>query len=378
MSNTPARRGGIPPFAVLYCDSRWGDANQLVIGYPDEVRVRIHDLITHTVGYIVADVKGVQREIGTAFFINIPTIKVPGMTIAYLVVAKHVVFDDDDQPIPRLSLRVNMHGGMKRDLPLRGKWYCSENEDADVAIMGFGGVQPELVDVLFLPYRPEGDTLPYNFNTFADVRTIQELNIGLGDEVRVVGLYTSQSGHRRIEPIVRAGILSAMPSEPVTVRKDGKDHTFNAHLIEVRSLGGLSGAPVFVLVEANRIKSPAGIPRVVADNGYRLFLLGMVRGRHRYKTSSIQSVIQADRQEFSDGLAYVTPIQDVVDVLYSDLMQKERDNIEKEILERHDAESTFKEDSAYSPLTRNDFEDVLRQASRKVSQPEKEKKETSE
>ena len=64
--------------------------------------------------------------------------------------------------------------------------------------------------------------------------------IGIGSEVYFPGLFVHH--HGRNEPIVRGGIVSSMPTEPV-LTEFGEIH---AYLAEARSVGGLSGSPVIV------------------------------------------------------------------------------------------------------------------------------------
>jgi hypothetical protein len=67
-------------------------------------------------------------------------------------------------------------------------------------------------------------------------------NIGLGDEVFVTGIFGHFVGNGRNHPIVRTGNIAMMPTEPIPTTRGMMD----AYLIESRSLGGISGSPVFV------------------------------------------------------------------------------------------------------------------------------------
>lgn len=78
----------------------------------------------------------------------------------------------------------------------------------------------------------------------ADEADIEAHAIGIGDEVLMVGLFTKRYGYRKNIPIVRGGIISAMPEEPIEDQETG--NLYDAYLIEIRSIGGLSGSPVIV------------------------------------------------------------------------------------------------------------------------------------
>ena len=79
---------------------------------------------------------------------------------------------------------------------------------------------------------------------------IKEKSIGLGEELLVVGLFASHHGRKMNIPIVRSGMIAAMPWEPIWDAKTGQN--FEAFLAEVRSIGGLSGSPVWVAVDPGR------------------------------------------------------------------------------------------------------------------------------
>ena len=82
--------------------------------------------------------------------------------------------------------------------------------------------------------------------------TIHSEGIGIGDEVFMVGLFHRHTGRDRNEPIIRVGNIASLPSAPVPLDEGEKAE---AILIEPRSIGGLSGSPVFVHMGYTR--SPA-------------------------------------------------------------------------------------------------------------------------
>src|SRR5687768_12656434 len=100
--------------AVLYCDSRWGEIDQWVIGYPDE-EMRIDDTVKNAIGYIVQKTQTgstvYEKEIGTAFFVSVPAEKLPDTVFPYIVAARHVVYNLKGNPEPNLYLRVNFKNG---------------------------------------------------------------------------------------------------------------------------------------------------------------------------------------------------------------------------------------------------------------------------
>jgi hypothetical protein len=69
---------------------------------------------------------------------------------------------------------------------------------------------------------------------------IAQHGIGLGDEVVIAGLFTQRHGRDRNLPILRGGLLASMPNEPLFDERTG--FQYNAYIVEVRSIGGLSGS----------------------------------------------------------------------------------------------------------------------------------------
>jgi hypothetical protein len=68
------------------------------------------------------------------------------------------------------------------------------------------------------------------------------MHIGIGDAVFITGLFSHHPGKARNLRVIRVGNIAAMPDEPVKTQRGEME----AYLIEARSLGGLSGSPVFV------------------------------------------------------------------------------------------------------------------------------------
>jgi hypothetical protein len=185
----------------------------------------------------------------------------------------------------------------------------------------------------------------------------------------------------KTSPVIRSGIIAALPEEPIEaqVGRFGKivKLKFNAYLGEVRSIGGLSGSPVFVCVEHFRKPRPEGSGRPVLQGvGYRIFLLGLIRGHFHYESQASFITGTANRpkdiEQVNMGMALITPIQDVLDTLYDEKGEpmKQRKKVDKEFARQTGAEIRENSAKADEPLTREGLEDVLKQVSQKVSGPE--------
>jgi hypothetical protein len=70
-----------------------------------------------------------------------------------------------------------------------------------------------------------------------------ELNIGVGDDVFLVGRFVSHDGGQENSPTARFGNIAQMPGQPLRGECGTEQESY---LIECRSIGGFSGSPVFV------------------------------------------------------------------------------------------------------------------------------------
>ncbi len=74
---------------------------------------------------------------------------------------------------------------------------------------------------------------------------IQEHDIGVGEEAFSVGRFVNHDGKQMHSPVVRFGNISQMPGEPI---KQDDGFMQESYLVEGRSVGGYSGAPVFMFI----------------------------------------------------------------------------------------------------------------------------------
>ncbi len=169
------------------------------------------------------------RLVGTAFYVSLPAATLRGARFGYLVTARHVarLFEGSD----RFVVRVNTRDGKSTVLPVHQRWwYHPVDASVDVAVSPWSP-----------PEHIECETIPLSM--FATSEVIASHSIGTGDEVFIVGLFAHLAGSARNMPIVRVGNIAMMAEERVGSRDFG---LMEAYLIEARSIGGISGSPVFV------------------------------------------------------------------------------------------------------------------------------------
>lgn len=335
------------PAGELYCDTRLGGIKRWYYGKPEDADMRIPRDVVKSVGFLcvkATDDYGQLYDhfIGTAFFVFSHLEAEPHTPFIYLVTADHVLQDAMEKGYSEFFVRLNTRQGTSETIPLpnENEWSRHENPGVDVAVI------PLAPDYGYFDYYP----LPAGMFLFTlPERDEVGQNIGIGDDLFVTGLFSHRWGHQRNIPIVRSGIIAAMPDEPLIYEdKKGDPHLYRAFLAEMRSIGGLSGSPVFVLKYprtphifkrdiADVQDSPAQFARFLErcfEDEPTTYLLGMIRGHWDLKRQGEDSVYrEADAREIdklNTGIASITPAWDINDVLRGKELMKQRKQAEKE------------------------------------------------
>jgi len=161
---------------------------------------------------------------------------------------------------------------------------------------------------------PEGfDHLVFPLSLCATEEQLKQNEVGLGDEVFVAGLFRHHHGNRRNILIVRVGNVACLTEEKIVTKDYGE---IDAYLIEARSIGGLSGSPVFLNLGVVR---KVGGQVKFAQNGPMFLLFGIVHGHYDAKTSEIDAaasdasgVLAVER--VNTGIAIVVPFHKIQEV----------------------------------------------------------------
>lgn len=310
--------------------------------------MRIADQLLKSVGF-VSRYEPEQPLIfgGTAFIVGVKMDA--NASLAHLVTAKHVA--EAIEPAEAV-IAMNAKDGAPRFLRTGDqKWFYhpTEKDSVDVAVMPLGSPNMELYDIVFIP-----DAI------FATEERIAEYNIGLGDELVIVGLFTRFVGMTHLIPIVRTGNIAMMPRDRLPIKGFGQ---MEAYLAEGRSIGGLSGSPVFV---RNTVKTPVQSVKG-SSHLYGLgdgHLLGLIHG-HWDLPVSFPPDEQAEAVNM--GVSIVVPAKKILEVLYHpQLSAMRKDHYEKiKKSENSTADSAF-----VKPFTKEDFETAVKKATRKLSDQE--------
>lgn len=274
--------------------------------------------------------------LGTGFFIGQPS-EFDGQQerYGYFVTAKHVIDSLEGQDC---WARLNNRTGSAEFANLGKRWWFHPTDSSvDVAVLPFAP-PPEHFDFAVLPTE-----------MFATDEAIEKANIGVGDEVFLTGLFAHQHGDTRNLPIVRIGNIALMAGEPVQAG-DGK---MEAHLIEARSIGGLSGSPAFVRqtisigfahprefdehelyrkMEPGEMPSPE-FPMFITGIG-PFFLLGLMHGHWDIPVSQKNEVVliaEDHSGQVNMGIALVVPATKILEVINQpELAEMRKENHERQ------------------------------------------------
>ena len=190
--------------------------------------MRVPNRLLNCVGFVSRDQDQPDYR-ASAFVVSVPHDAESGCL--HLVTAKHVAVQ-----LQSGEAMIALNG--KDGLPLwmkNGKevpWFFHPETNVDVAILPMASTRLNEYD-----YQDISTTV------FLTEERNSKFGVGIGDEVVNVGLFRPYFGDLRLIPLVRTGTVAMMPARTMPHPKFG---TIDAYLVEGRSIGGLSGSPVFV------------------------------------------------------------------------------------------------------------------------------------
>jgi hypothetical protein len=233
-----------------------------------------------------------------------------------LVTAAHLL---KDIPGDTISVRVNRKDGSTAIHKLKKSWAITFNDKAiDLVAFPFG-IDPLAHDIYMIPIT--SSSWEYQIAEYGEP--------GPGDEVCVVGLYTTHFGSVRNIPVVRVGHIAAMPEEKVMTDRG----YVMGYLIECHSIAGLSGSPVYWNVPQLRMKD--GQLQHIQNATY--VPLGILIGYHVIESKEDEIPVPQFHQppetrqyleprprtdERRTGFGVVLPIQHIYEIFESEELQK--------------------------------------------------------
>jgi hypothetical protein len=297
-----------------------------------EPQMRVPDEYLKCVAFIgetySSDPTGINGDLhATGFLVSTPCTRPElfGRQLIYFVTAKHVATDLAGRKVYFLAnttdgATASIPSASSSPFPGYGTWWLHPSDKtADVAVTQVG-------------LAPRLDIKAIGVDRFATTERLKKFNVGLGDEVFFMGLFSPASNNERVTPIVRHGSLAMMPSEPISTELGLAD----VYLIEARSIGGISGSPVFV-----RPTVSIGLSPNEADLASSLgvgnvpTLLGLAHGHWDIKDWKLNNTLIEPVQKggVNIGIAIVVPATKIYETLYQEELIQARQVIEKKICE---------------------------------------------
>ena len=234
----------------------------------------------------------------------------------YLVTNRHMAVPGIEKgfnyPVQQVSIRLNLHspeGGresVEGNVPLGGTlhWFFLADDGIDLAVL------------LLSPDEKRFDYLPINLSMLATKEKIESANIDSGDNVVFAGYFYQFGGEKKIQPIVRQGVLAMMPDEEIktTLQKPG-----HLHLADVHAFHGNSGSPL--LVNAGGVRGSAITPA-------NYLLLGVVSGYYpEGEIFSVPAAVLTKEVHDNSGIATIVPAYELKALLDSAPLQALRDAV---------------------------------------------------
>lgn len=256
------------------------------------------------------------------------------LSLTYFITAKHVVWGEWRErgakfpPDGVVTIRVNrLRGGIKEIQLKKSEWLYHEDRFVDLCAIPITEAEYR--------YLSEGDVSPIHIASLAASSSIPvpPEQMMLGDEVFITGAFFPHLGETKNIPIVRTGNIAALCEEPVEFLSPRQA----AYLVETRSLGGISGSPVWFdpttrwLGRSGRAWGPLGVtntntgrsePTVIVP--YRL--VGMVLGT--WSSTAEQDFGSRAKPgtdaDWNTGISVVIPDFRIMEFLMSDSMKRHR------------------------------------------------------
>jgi len=289
-----------------------------------------------------------MRLFGTAFFVHLLVGGIEGKIFVYLVTAKHIIEKIEEVSVDQIiHVRVNIKDGTATflEVPMDLVKFHPEDTSVDVAVIQMPTIS-EVLDV---------QTIPLDLMVATD-EIIAEEGIDIGDEVFLVGLFSQHYGSRRNIPILRVGNIAQMPEEPIMTSMG----MMESYLIEARSIGGISGSPVFVHLGGIRTTFKGEAQSSKFEYAY--YLLGLMHGHWDLPAPDADMLVEdtLPDERVNMGIAVVVPVQKILEVINQEELVAIRKKAEEELRQGRIPTP----DMAPTELTEEEFKEAVRKVSR--------------
>lgn len=262
--------------------------------------VRLPDGLAKCIVYMfpdkVAAEDGDGSSAATAFWVGVKT---DNRTRAFLVTNAHVI--DAGATVARWLLE---DGKAHIAVTNENAWFRHQDRNIDLAIYEVTG-NLFACDIL-MPLQ-----------TFVAQDELSSLDVRLGDDVCMVGLHRRHNDSITDTPTARFGHLIQFPGEKIL---DDRGREQYAYLLQIPSLPGFSGSPVFLIQdEAEKDKERQMIIFQQGQHGRQIRLLGINCGHlpAYYPTYRTDSGMLNDtlKSESNSGVIYATLAWNLYDLI---------------------------------------------------------------
>ena len=259
--------------------------------------MRQHEEISKCIAFLGYKAPGGRIQfVGTVFFVG----HADGdeWLFTYATAAAHYLDEIKKYGANYASIRINLRGGKSLTIDTHlDSWYRHPTDhSADIAILPF-------------EFPDDCDHLAFPLEMFATDEFVRDTKIGVGDEIFFPGLFIPYMQTELNVPIVRAGTIAALPDERVSTRLGNVE----AYLIECRSIGGLSGSPVFVWRGKSRFVQ--NDQRTTTDQERSFRLIGFIHGDFALGPLDKITDDPESRERLNRGIAIVPTVEILLEIL---------------------------------------------------------------
>lgn len=267
--------------------------------------VKINPEISQAVAFI--GYKTVDNEFlyaGTVFFTALENADSKGRVKSdsiFWVTARHVIERIKSLGCQEVYVRFNLSNSTSAWFPSRiNDWYLHKSEPvSDIAL-------------LRMPLPEWADHKAIGPDLFLSPEKQEQYEFGETDEVVIVGLFRHRTGARANIPILRSGAIASINRSDLVQTPLG---LMRAILVEARSIGGLSGSPVFVLSGMHRT-----LLNTETSPDRNFYLLGLIHGHYDINENSVDNTVfdstsGLSSSQINTGIAIVTPMDTLFDAL---------------------------------------------------------------
>ena len=280
---------------------------------------RIDDQISKSIVYLyqsITDAEEASPSGATGFIIKLPfesNSENDKRYHEYIVTNAHVIQNGIE------AIRLNTLDGTSECLRLDDlKWYFHPDDD-DLAVCP--------LSTLSIGFKQfDYEAIPHHMFITKDY--LQRYDIGLGDEVFIVGRFQYHEGTERNLPSARFGNIAQMPIEKIKIKRSPSYIMYQeGFLLEMRSIGGYSGSPAFLVTYMG---APTRKFRIDLDMQNHTKLLGVDCGHlHLYEKVYDKEANQSiGRVKLNSAMSVVVPCWKLQELLNIDELGDMRFQIE--------------------------------------------------